>query len=170
MAGTRKAELTRWRATRSSQTPASNRGCTTVVSPAYRPISRPSTPPTWNDGTHMIATFGASVRVERLPVGGQPGDGALMTDRHRLGQAGGAAGEQHQRVVVASARQRGRPVVRPGRRGLLEHRAVVTEGLGERKQASAPAIPTGAQPDAATSPASSVVVSSGFIWAVAAPR
>ena len=65
MVGTRKAEVTRWRATSASQAPASKRGWMTVVSPEYRLSSSPSMPPTWNDGHAHEADAGRAIRVER---------------------------------------------------------------------------------------------------------
>ena len=101
-------------------------------------------------------------------------------DRYGLGEAGGAAGEQHDaqarphRAARGGTSAAGRARSGAGGRAIRSGRSSTTpsgpSAAARASAPSAPATPTGPLPDTSTSWASSRAVSSGFIWVVAAPR
>ena len=103
MAGTTKVWVTRCRSTKVNHWPASNLGRSTICLPECRAMSRPERPPDVEDGRrHHVHRLGR-LRLDRLGVEGQPVGDHLVTDEDRLGQTGGATGEQHQGGVGAVA-------------------------------------------------------------------
>ena len=66
--GTRNAVRTWCSCTSRNHSAASNRSCTTEVLPEYRLPSMPSEPPTWKNGTHIIATVGAESGRNGCPI------------------------------------------------------------------------------------------------------